>query len=57
MAEFSEMGELEVWYSRIREEEVRGLLLGARAKKRPRKRLASPSEKHAAATACRHSPS
>src|SRR5215210_3001388 len=26
MAEFSEMGELEVWYSRVGEEEVRGLL-------------------------------
>src|SRR5215211_7469065 len=30
MAEFSEMGELEVWYSRVGEEEVRGLLSGAK---------------------------
>ena len=30
MAEFSEMGELEVWYSRVGEEEVRGLLSSAR---------------------------
>jgi uncharacterized protein (DUF2252 family) len=37
MAEFSEMGELEVWYSRVSEEEVRGLLIGARAGKRPRR--------------------
>jgi uncharacterized protein (DUF2252 family) len=32
MAEFSEMGELKVWYSRVGEEEVRGLLSGARKK-------------------------
>ena len=39
MAEFSEMGELEVWYSRIGEEEVRGLLTEARAGKRTTKKL------------------
>ena len=37
MAEFSEMGELEVWYSRVGEEEVRGLLSSAR--KRTTKKL------------------
>ena len=39
MAEFSEMGELEVWYSRIGEEEVRGLLTEARAGKKTTKKL------------------
>jgi uncharacterized protein (DUF2252 family) len=39
MAEFSEMGELEVWYSRIGEEEVSGLLSDARTKKSTAKRL------------------
>src|SRR5215218_9082060 len=33
MTRFSEMGELEVWYTRIGEEEVRGLLTEARAGK------------------------
>ena len=33
MAEFSEMGELEVWYSHVGEEEVKGLLSSARARK------------------------
>jgi hypothetical protein len=32
MAEFSAMGELEVWYSRVGEEEVRGLVSDARKK-------------------------
>ena len=32
MAEFSEMGELEVWYSRVGEEEISGLLSDARNK-------------------------
>jgi len=32
MAEFSQMGELEVWYSRVSEEEVRGMLSDARKK-------------------------
>jgi uncharacterized protein (DUF2252 family) len=39
MAEFSEMGELEVWYSRVGEEEVRGLLTDARAGKKTTKKL------------------
>jgi uncharacterized protein (DUF2252 family) len=39
MAEFSKMGELEVWYSRIGEEEVRGLLTEARAGKKTTKKL------------------
>ena len=39
MAEFSEMGELGVWYSRIGEEEVRGLLTEARAGKKTTKKL------------------
>ena len=33
MAEFSEMGELEVWYSRIGEEDIRALVSQARTKK------------------------
>ncbi len=37
MAEFSEMGELEVWYSRVGEEEVRGLLSDASSKKTRKK--------------------
>ena len=37
MAEFSQMGELEVWYSRVGEEEVKGLLTEARPSRRPRK--------------------
>ena len=57
MAEFSEMGELGVWYSRIGEEEVRGLLIGGKAGKSQRKSLAGPRARHAAATACRLSPS
>ena len=39
MGEFSQMGELEVWYSRVGEEEVRGLLTEARAGKKTTKRL------------------
>ena len=39
MAEFSQMGELAVWYSRIGEEEVRGLLSEARAGKKTTKKL------------------
>src|SRR5215217_2784490 len=39
MAEFSEMGELEVWYSRVGEEEVKGQLSSAKAKKSSRKKL------------------
>src|SRR5919107_1579272 len=39
MAEFSQMGELEVWYSRVSDEEVRGLISDARAGKRTAKKL------------------
>lgn len=39
MAEFSEMGELEVWYSRVGEEEVRGLLSDARVGKKTTKKV------------------
>jgi uncharacterized protein (DUF2252 family) len=39
MAEFSEMGELAVWYSRVGEEEVISLLSDAKAKKSSRKKL------------------
>src|SRR5215211_4153541 len=45
MGEFSEMGELEVWYSRIGEEEVRGLLTDARARKRTSKKLSKAVRK------------
>jgi uncharacterized protein (DUF2252 family) len=37
MAEFSEMGELEVWYSRVSEEEAFGLLSGAKSNKTTKK--------------------
>jgi uncharacterized protein (DUF2252 family) len=43
MAEFSEMGELEVWYSRIGEAEVKGLLSSAR--KRTTKKLSKNVQK------------
>ena len=39
MAEFSEMGELEVWYSRVGEQEVRDLLSDAKVRKTSRKKL------------------
>src|SRR5215204_5790709 len=39
MAEFSDMGELEVWYSRVGEEEVRGLLSDAKNKKKSAKKM------------------
>jgi uncharacterized protein (DUF2252 family) len=39
MTEFSEMGELEVWYSRIGEEEVKGLLTEAGAGKKTTKKV------------------
>jgi uncharacterized protein (DUF2252 family) len=44
MAEFSEMGELEVWYSRVSEEELRGLLYDASSKK-TRKKLSKAVRK------------
>jgi uncharacterized protein (DUF2252 family) len=45
MAEFSEMGELEVWYSRVGEEEVSGLLSGARTTKKTAKKLSKTVRK------------
>jgi uncharacterized protein (DUF2252 family) len=39
MAEFSQMGELEVWYSRVSEEELSGLLSDASPEKKARKRF------------------
>jgi uncharacterized protein (DUF2252 family) len=45
MAQFSEMGELEVWYSRVGEEEVRGLLSDAKARKRTAKKLSKTVRK------------
>jgi uncharacterized protein (DUF2252 family) len=39
MAEFSKMGELEVWYSRVSVEEVQSLLSDAKPKKRTTKKL------------------
>jgi uncharacterized protein (DUF2252 family) len=45
MAEFSQMGELEVWYSRIGEEEVKGLLTEARAGKKTTKKLSKNVQK------------
>jgi uncharacterized protein (DUF2252 family) len=45
MAEFSEMGELEVWYSRLSEEEVRGMLSDARTKKETAKKLSKTVRK------------
>ena len=39
MAEFSEMGELEVWYLRVGEEEAFGLLSDAKARKRTAKKV------------------
>jgi uncharacterized protein (DUF2252 family) len=45
MAEFSEMGELEVWYSRVGEEEVVGLLSEARVRKKTTKKLSKNVQK------------
>jgi uncharacterized protein (DUF2252 family) len=45
MTEFSEMGELEVWYTRIGEEEIKGLLTEARAGKRTSKKLSKNVQK------------
>jgi uncharacterized protein (DUF2252 family) len=45
MAEFSKMGELEVWYSRVSVEEVRGLLSDARARKATAKKLSKSVRK------------
>jgi uncharacterized protein (DUF2252 family) len=45
MAEFSEMGELEVWYSRIGVEQAFGLLFDAKARKRTSKKLSKSVRK------------
>src|SRR5215204_513464 len=45
MAEFSEMGELEVWYSRIGVEQAFGLLFDAKARKRTSKKLSKAVRK------------
>src|SRR5215204_3582243 len=45
MAEFSEMGELEVWYSRVGEEDVRDLLSGAKNRKTTAKKLSKTVRK------------
>jgi uncharacterized protein (DUF2252 family) len=45
MTRFSEMGELEVWYSRIGEEEVRNLLTEARVGKKTTKKLSKNVQK------------
>jgi uncharacterized protein (DUF2252 family) len=45
MAQFSEMGELEVWYTRIGEDDVRGLLTEARAGKKTEKKLSKTVQK------------
>jgi uncharacterized protein (DUF2252 family) len=45
MAEFSEMGELEVWYSRVSEEQVRDLLSDARIRKATAKKLSKSVRK------------
>jgi uncharacterized protein (DUF2252 family) len=45
MAEFAEMGELEVWYSRVSEGEVRSLFSEAKARKRTSKKLSKAVRK------------
>jgi uncharacterized protein (DUF2252 family) len=45
MSEFSKMGELEVWYSRVSVEEVRDLLSDAKPNKRTTKKLAKAVRK------------
>src|SRR5215212_3979555 len=45
MAEFSQMGELEVWYSRVGEEEVLGLLSDAKSRKKTTKKLSKNVQK------------
>ena len=45
MTEFSEMGELEVWYSRVSVEEIRGLLSDAKSRKRTAKRIDKAARK------------
>ena len=45
MTQFSEMGELEVWYSRVGEEEVRSLLTAAKTKNKTIKKLSKNARK------------
>ncbi|HEY6712064.1 MAG TPA: DUF2252 domain-containing protein [Rubrobacter sp.] len=45
MAKFSEMGELEVWYSRVSEEELSGLLSDASPEKKARKQFSKAVRK------------
>src|SRR5918994_5385251 len=45
MAEFSQMGELELWYSRVGEEDVRGLLSDAKNRKTTAKKLSKTVRK------------
>jgi uncharacterized protein (DUF2252 family) len=45
MAKFSEMRELEVWYSRVSEEELSGLLSDASPEKKARKKLSKAVQK------------
>jgi uncharacterized protein (DUF2252 family) len=45
MAEFSEMGELEVWYSRVGEEEILSLLSDAKSRKKTTKKLSKNVQK------------
>ena len=45
MAEFSQMGELEVWYSRVGEEEVRGQLSAVRTRKKTAKKVSKSVRK------------
>src|SRR5215213_8932735 len=45
MAELSQMGELEVWYSRVSEQEIRGMLSDARTKKKTAKKLSKTVRK------------
>jgi hypothetical protein len=45
MAEFSEMGELEVWYSRVSEDDVRRMISDARTKKKTANKLSKTVRK------------
>ena len=45
MAEFSEMAELEVWYTRVGEEDIRGLLSGAKNRKTTARKLSKTVSK------------
>src|SRR5215217_4630290 len=45
MAEFSEMGELEVWYSHVSKEEVRALLSDAKSRKKTRRKMSKAVRK------------